>query len=304
MAAFLLSAKGAIANEGGIERGDAVQDYGSSLSSSAPQYDKINTDTNGQLGQKRSATDDGNEYAKNASNEANISRGKTKTVMSTATSTFTSTICTKTMCPKPTTTRTETITATKTTTTATTKTHTTSKQDTPMPMPKPNSSGKDLFEEEVNRVKDIFTRPLNKTEYYERNWMWMRCRTGYSNRYDVGGSWFGPEGDEWRAEIEKGCHADRWKVSYLNGKDWGDAHISFDFTSGQPLMCIQKHAVKLAQRVAEKHSERFQRKFYIWDCERPEDGSVGPTWGNERGPGGKAGYGSLGKNEPPCYITC
>ncbi|KAI9163777.1 NADP-dependent 3-hydroxy acid dehydrogenase [Paramyrothecium foliicola] len=81
------------------------------------------------------------------------------------------------------------------------------------------------------RVAHWFSgQPLNETEYRERNWMWIRCRTRYTPIFDVGGAWTENELAEWKHAQKKAnrfCPVTDWRVKYYNGQGWGDAEVTF-----------------------------------------------------------------------------
>ncbi|KAH7163565.1 hypothetical protein B0J13DRAFT_518793 [Dactylonectria estremocensis] len=127
----------------------------------------------------------------------------------------------------------------------------------------------DLTGAPANFTDVWFGRPLTRIEYHKRNWMWLRCRTWQSLRFDVGGSWVDDHGRMWMEELEsQKCGLIGWTFEYANRQDWGDAYTQFDwFAAG----CDQVMAVRAAQRAALKIGSKTSRELYIYNCLGFED---------------------------------
>lgn len=123
---------------------------------------------------------------------------------------------------------------------------------------------------ELDRVSDIanglFNRPLNYTEYYNRNWMWLRCRTRHSQIYDVGGGWVRDHGLRWLGIMKKipRCKPINWHLVYTNGLGWGDAEVQFDWFYP---WCGVEQTVRAAMDAAKREGEETRRDFYVYNCE-------------------------------------
>ncbi|KAF7542777.1 hypothetical protein G7Z17_g11285 [Cylindrodendrum hubeiense] len=120
-----------------------------------------------------------------------------------------------------------------------------------------------------NLTELLFNRPLTYTEYYARNWMWLRCRTVVSNQFDVGGGWVRDYGREMLAEARRvRCGLINWQFEYANGQRWGDAYMSFDWWTGE---CDQIQAVRAAIRAARRAAMEARRELYIYNCRGFDD---------------------------------
>jgi hypothetical protein len=135
----------------------------------------------------------------------------------------------------------------------------------------------------LQKKQEIFGRPLNKKEYYKRNWMWIRCRNKSGFHYDVGGSWFGQNGTDYRdAVMTEACITD-FKLTYVNGQDWGDATVKFSIIGTD--YCHQDWPVLQAVELARKAGENYKRELYIWNCPNFENyPNFGHEWPGKRLP--------------------
>lgn len=126
-----------------------------------------------------------------------------------------------------------------------------------------------------NKTADLFRRRISREEYYRRNWMWIRCRGKRVNRLDMGGSWFGPEGRDFKRYLENmNCGSVlNWRFKYVNG-EWGDATLRFNWL----LSCGLKTTIAVASSLARVAGERYKREFYILNCPRA---SMDPNWASE-----------------------
>lgn len=131
----------------------------------------------------------------------------------------------------------------------------------------------------VERAKQLFSRPLEKSEYKVRDWRWLRCRTFTSTRFDIGGTWSGEDGNEWFQLLKDHCDVINFSHMYINREDWGDAMVRFDLPDLGIHICDQKDAVRLAVEAAKRSADGLARQLYIWDCPGFEDD---PNWSTER----------------------
>ncbi|KFA62762.1 hypothetical protein S40285_05037 [Stachybotrys chlorohalonatus IBT 40285] len=115
-----------------------------------------------------------------------------------------------------------------------------------------------------DRVRSWFDgTPLNRSEYYARNWMWIRCRTWHGNKFDVGGAWMGINGEAWRKSINKHCKLTAWSFKYFNIEGWGDAEVNFHMRDSE---CHQWHPVQAALDLQKEHAAAWKRELYLFDC--------------------------------------
>ena len=127
-----------------------------------------------------------------------------------------------------------------------------------------------------NQTEELFLKSPNREEYYNRNWMWVRCRTAFHNEFDAGGSWFGPYAEDLRRRLEDShCVWYNWHFKYINSRGWGDAMFGFNWASPR---CHQQDTVDIMRKVAKIAADRYQREFYIWDCPGAE---TDPNWDSE-----------------------
>lgn len=130
------------------------------------------------------------------------------------------------------------------------------------------------------QTADLFQRPLSREEYYERNWMWLRCRTETHNEFDAGGSWFGEDAEDFHNKVRPlDCGPINWHFKYVNGQGWGDAMFGFDWSIPN---CVLPFTVQILRDIAKVATDRYQRELYIWDCPGAHDD---PHWGTERATG-------------------
>ena len=131
----------------------------------------------------------------------------------------------------------------------------------------------------VRRAKELFSRPLNRTEYFERDWNWIRCRTSFSTRFDIGGSWAGPHGAYWRRVLAEHCGIINWQHVYTNHEDWGDAMVRFETLGKLLTSCTQTTVVQWAKVIVREQMQAMGRELYIWDC---QDWEHDDNYGSER----------------------
>ncbi|KAK7417042.1 hypothetical protein QQX98_004803 [Neonectria punicea] len=132
------------------------------------------------------------------------------------------------------------------------------------------SAAEEFSDREINITQEWFSRPLNASEYYTRNWMWLRCRTTASLQFDAGGNWVNDYGRRFlkamhnaRGAAGPKCGPINWQFDYVNGQDWGDAHIGFDWFF---MSCDQVTAIKAIMEAARLVRSETRRQLYLYNC--------------------------------------
>ncbi|KJZ79408.1 hypothetical protein HIM_00877 [Hirsutella minnesotensis 3608] len=123
-----------------------------------------------------------------------------------------------------------------------------------------------------DKAAGLFERTLTREEYYARDFMWIRCRSKQSKFFDVGGSWPGQDGLDFKAFLNK-MTIINWSHRYLNGK-WGDAVIFFNMFDEISLENMMVEILSFARAA----SDRSGRNLYLIDCPLPDY----PYWATER----------------------
>ncbi|UNI20387.1 hypothetical protein JDV02_006480 [Purpureocillium takamizusanense] len=148
-----------------------------------------------------------------------------------------------------------------------------------------------------DKAAKLFTRTLNKGEYYERDFMWMRCRYQMENNlFDFGGSWPGPDGRDLFAFLEEKTDGDVRELAfdYVNARNaewgswggWGDATAMLQLWGGVSSSASVEHLnilvafmIQFGQLVA----ERERRTFYVVGCPAgAPNGTYFRGWGVEK----------------------
>ncbi|KAK7431399.1 hypothetical protein QQZ08_002170 [Neonectria magnoliae] len=132
------------------------------------------------------------------------------------------------------------------------------------------SAAEEFSDRKINITQEWFSRPLNASEYYTRNWMWLRCRTTASLQFDAGGNWVNDYGRRFlkamrnaRGAAGPKCGPINWQFDYVNGQDWGDAHIGFDWFF---MSCDQVTAIKAIMEAARLVRSETRRQLYLYNC--------------------------------------
>lgn len=133
-----------------------------------------------------------------------------------------------------------------------------------------------------NETAQLFSRQLTKDEYYQRNFMWMRCRGTRSPFFDLGGSWFGHNGEDLKRMIDGPMPIRVWQFKYVNAvrpgisnDGWGDAELFVN-----PWYPVKlDEAVSVIREFGRKEAAKYRRSFYIIDCPGFE---MDPSWATER----------------------
>lgn len=109
---------------------------------------------------------------------------------------------------------------------------------------------------------ELFEKPLSRDEYIQRNWMWLRCRSHHSPKFDVGGTWPGHMGENVEKLVKQKCNVLKFRFKYVNGLDWGDAVMDMF-----PLArCTLRETVWILKDIAKRYEAKYHRNLYLWDC--------------------------------------
>ncbi|GAO15037.1 uncharacterized protein UV8b_00439 [Ustilaginoidea virens] len=143
-----------------------------------------------------------------------------------------------------------------------------------------------LIQRETDR---LFGKPLTRDEYYERNWLWLRCRTSINPTFDAGGSWVG----EWGVSVyeglqNRGCGFLNWHFKYVNQRDWGDVMFGFDSNDECEAKGLKGVSTKLLD-MARETARKLDREFHVWNCEHLDGIYAVGTEGLEKAPGTSKG---------------
>lgn len=126
-------------------------------------------------------------------------------------------------------------------------------------------------------TRELFGKRLSEVEYTRRNWLWVRCRSHSALSFDMGGTWFGKDGEDLREHMEKYvCPVTNWQFKYVGHQGWGDAMVSFE-SSGP--WCYLDRVVEGMIEFTQYARDRYKREFYVWDCPGLESYEF---WGTER----------------------
>lgn len=122
--------------------------------------------------------------------------------------------------------------------------------------------------QQIEKLLEIehFSRPLDRDDYYKRNFNWVRCHSNLVLRFSVGGGWAGLHGRNVLRQLKSfpEC-ADTmgWRFEYINKEGFGDAMMSWDTFWGR---CNPMLAVYAMLEVAREAEPLTHRKLYVYGC--------------------------------------
>ena len=122
--------------------------------------------------------------------------------------------------------------------------------------------------QQIEKLLEIehFSRPLDRHDYYKRNFNWVRCHSPGKLQYTVGGAWAGQHGRNVLRQLKSfpEC-ADimGWRFEYINGEGFGDASMAWDTFWGG---CHPMLAVYAMLEVAREAEPLTHRKLYVYGC--------------------------------------